>query len=360
MVFSSEIDSSTRAKILLFYEKRNITVKEICKKFDVSRASVYRIVKEKRKTPASKKKRNGRKRKLNDHYRRSMVRTVKRLRLDNGNFTRADIRKGIGLAPEEISLSTISREMHKLGFGLREARKKGVLTLQDTRKRLKWAKAMRRNMGERFWTEDVSFYLDGVSFVFKTNPMDQAKTPRGKIWRRKNEALDIGCTAKGSHVGSGGKLLKLIVAISYDKGVVLCEPYTHMDGEFYAGFVKEHFPELFRTCEKNRECFVQDGDPSQNSAAAKKAFARLRATKIDIPPRSPDLNPIENLFALVRTKLHQQALEQHIIRENVEEFSNRVITLFSRIDIQTINNIIGSMPTRIQEVIKCNGNRTRY
>ena len=42
--------------------------------------------------------------------------------------------------------------------------------------------------------------------------------------------------------------------------------------------------------------FVQDGDPSQNSKAAKTALSKIGAVQFSIPPRSPDLNPIENVF----------------------------------------------------------------
>ena len=44
--------------------------------------------------------------------------------------------------------------------------------------------------------------------------------------------------------------------------------------------------------------FLQDGDPCQNSGMAKEAMLRVNATLFPIPPRSPDLNPIENFFHL--------------------------------------------------------------
>ena len=46
--------------------------------------------------------------------------------------------------------------------------------------------------------------------------------------------------------------------------------------------------------------WLQDGDPSQNSAARVAAFQNINSPLLSIPPRSPDLNPIENLFCLVR------------------------------------------------------------
>ena len=42
-------------------------------------------------------------------------------------------------------------------------------------------------------------------------------------WRLKIEALYPHCTAKGSHVGLGGRVGHFIVATSHQKGDVLCE-----------------------------------------------------------------------------------------------------------------------------------------
>ena len=59
---------------------------------------------------------------------------------------------------------------------------------------------------------------------------------------------------------------------------------------------------------------MQDGDPSQNSAAARQAMDNVGARLFDIPARSPDLNPIDNLFHLVARKLDNGALENNITR----------------------------------------------
>ena len=44
-------------------------------------------------------------------------------------------------------------------------------------------------------------------------------------WQLKNEGLHRHCTAKGSHVDSPGGGAYFIVAIAYQKDVVLCEQY---------------------------------------------------------------------------------------------------------------------------------------
>ena len=87
----------------------------------------------------------------------------------------------------------------------------------------------------------MNFYLDGVSFYYKRNPAGQAKAPQGPIWRTKKECLAEGCTAKGKKEGSGGRVFKLFVAISYNKGVIACQPYEHLDRQFFLNFVKASF-----------------------------------------------------------------------------------------------------------------------
>ena len=130
--------------------------------------------------------------------------------------------------------------------------------------------------------------------------MSDAVKPKSKVWSKKNEGLVV--TTKGSEDLAGGKRLHLIVAISYGKGGILAEPHEKMNAEFFAQFVRRHFPTLFETAGKeegDQKIFVMDNDPSQTSAKAKAAFAQLGFTMQRIPPRSSDLNPIENIFDVV-------------------------------------------------------------
>ena len=90
----------------------------------------------------------------------------------------------------------------------------------------------------RFRTKEVAFYLDGVSFVYKTNPMRAAMTPKARVWHRKSEGLHI--TSKGSKDLAGGKRLHVMVAIAHGKGVILNEPYEKMNGQFFANFIRQH------------------------------------------------------------------------------------------------------------------------
>ena len=50
---------------------------------------------------------------------------------------------------------------------------------------------------------DICFYLDGVSFYHKYNPLGDARAPKGKIWRKRKEGFSV--TAKGNARRLGGK-----------------------------------------------------------------------------------------------------------------------------------------------------------
>ena len=229
------------------------------------------------------------------------------------------------------------------------------------KKRLAFAKKMSREYVRSVWTNEVCFYLDGTSFEFKTNPLSQARAPKGRVWRKKSEALLLGCTAKGRKEGTGGKTVKLMVAISYNVGVVVCEPYQTLNGEYFASFIDNYFSSMLEKANKGESrLWIQDGDPSQNSAKAQQAMKRANVNLFKIPARSPDLNPIENIFHLVKAKLSKDAIAKNIQKETYKHFQERVIATIKSIPLDTINNIIKSMPKRIDSVIRNRGNRLKY
>ena len=90
------------------------------------------------------------------------------------------------------------------------------------------------------------------------------------------------------------------------------------------------------------------------------AMKSIRAKLLSIPPRSPDINPIENLFHLIKRQLNNDAIVQSIKKEGFEEFSTRVKHTIINFDKNQINKIIESMGKRIEMIVCKKGNRIRY
>ena len=94
------------------------------------------------------------------------------------------------------------------------AKRKGILSEKDQRRHLQYAREMKRGLSRNpdVFKHDITFYLDGVSFVHRQNPLQAAATAKSRIKRKKNEGLQF--TGKGSKDLAGGPRLHLIVAIT--------------------------------------------------------------------------------------------------------------------------------------------------
>ncbi len=185
----------------------------------------------------------------------------------------------------------------------------------------------------------------------------------GRVWRRRNEGLALGCTGKGRKVGSGGRVVRVHAAISYGHGVVLAKPYRKLNGKRFAKLVKNEFGNVFQQCGRNHRrprLFLQDGDPSQNSTRVTRALRRMDATVFHIPPRSPDLNPIENIFHLLGRQLIGDALRLNIEYESFRAFRRRVTDTLLHLPQPVIDRTIASLPRRIDEIIRRRGGRLKY
>ena len=125
---------------------------------------------------------------------------------------------------DKVHGRTVRRVLNTAGYHYCRSRKKGLLRAADLNARLDFCKNIRkRKLGQSFWNNHVAIYLDAKGFQYKTQPLDQARAPSAREWRKRNEGLKFGCTAKGSKEGCVN--VNFMVGISHGKGVVLCHHY---------------------------------------------------------------------------------------------------------------------------------------
>ncbi|XP_028403948.1 uncharacterized protein LOC114526537 [Dendronephthya gigantea] len=354
-----------RALALLLRREFKYSYREIALKTNMSKSSVLRVIKsfdmkKKGSDNKLKKSRQGRKRTLTQRDERKLKRAIMQLRERSPNFTVMEVVQRSGISPTSVTYRTFLRYVKRLGYGYYQSRKKGVLTNKDLKIRRKFARTM-ATKHEDYWTSDVAFYLDGVSFVYKSNPLSDVLKPKNRVWRKRGEGLLL--TTKGSKELAGGKRLHLLVAMAHGHGVICAEPYVKMDGPYFARFIRRHFPILFDITKNDNttpKLFVMDNDPSQTSAVAKKALKSIGANMQVIPARSPDLNPIENLFHIVRKRMEAEILQKNIIHQSWDEFVERVKLNIWSVSQEYVDKTIASMPRRIKDILKLKGKRTKY
>ena len=363
MVFRGLIRADVRTQVFQLRRNTDMSMRTIGKACGISWSSVRRILRQGIQGNFSDRKKPGRPPKLSVRQQRLLVPNIKKLRENNPIFSLLDLMKDSGVSARDVSERTVNRFLQRQGFHYLQTRKKGLMKKQDLSRRVTFCSVMQTIYSADVWTRKVTFYLDGVSFAFKRNPLEVARAPKTRIWRKRGEGLSFGCTAKGRKEGTGSTLAKFFVAITYGEGVILCESYDHLTGTFLAKFIEEHFNSIFVEANKNgSRLWLQDGDPSQNSSDAKRAMCNCNCdlSLIQIPPRSPDLNPIENFFHLVRCKLKSDALALNITKETLQEFKARIIRTIYSIPVNIINRTIASMPARLQQVIDSKGSRIKY
>ena len=138
MVFTGKLSAEKRAYVAYLARDKDFKTAAICKKSGISRATVYRIKREKQWEGKGKeiKKMGGRPRKLNGRDERKILRTLKSQ--TEGNYSTAQIMSTAGISARQVSTRTVRRYLNKNGYFSLQARKKGLLSEADCKVNTPW------------------------------------------------------------------------------------------------------------------------------------------------------------------------------------------------------------------------------
>ncbi len=100
--------------------------------------------------------------------------------------------------------------------------------------------------------------------------------------------------------------------------------------------------------------FQQDLAPTHTAKGTKSWFNDHGVTVLDWPANSPELNPIENLWGIVKRKMRDTR------PNNADDPKATVKETWASIPPQQCHKLITSMPRRIEAVIKAKGAPTKY
>jgi len=100
--------------------------------------------------------------------------------------------------------------------------------------------------------------------------------------------------------------------------------------------------------------FQQDNDPKHCSKLAKNFFTNNKINVLSWPPQSPDLNPIEHLWAELERRIFLSD------RTSIKKFEDALKKTFDSISIDYCKKLVNSIPQRLRKVISAKGLNTPY
>lgn len=133
-----------------------------------------------------------------------------------------------------------------------------------------------------------------------------------------------------------------------------------MDAQQYVRILQEHLKTSaekfgFSTGIHSKFKFYQDNDPKHKEHRVRMWILFNCGQVLDTPAQSPDLNPIENIWALLK----KNVAKRH--PKNRTELKTIIQEEWTKIpNDYDMKNLIFSMKRRLQAVIDANGGHTKY
>lgn len=246
-----------------------------------------------------------------------------------------------------VSEWTVRRRLcEKYLFG-RSAQKVPMLNNRQRKKRIDFAKKHVDWIGPEgekkwrnvLWSDESKINLVG---------------PDGRTWvrRPKNKAYDPKYTTKTIKHGGGNIMIwgcfswYGVGPIYWIKENMDRHLYLHILNDVMLPFAEWNLPLKWQ--------YQQDNDPKHTSKIVKEWFRKENVGLMEWPSQSPDLNPIENLWRIVKDKIAP------LKAKNKEELWKIVEEAWYSIPLETVKKLVESMPRRCLAVMENKGFSTKY
>ena len=102
--------------------------------------------------------------------------------------------------------------------------------------------------------------------------------------------------------------------------------------------------------------FMQDNAPCHKTRKIKDFLEKNGIPTLEWPPQSPYMNPIENIWNIIKTR----RWKKYGMPSTRNELINQIFEIWDNLEIEVVENCIVNMERRLMEVIKMKGRATKY
>ena len=253
-----------------------------------------------------------------------------------------------GTPLERHKIDTIRRMLRSQGLRGRSRKKKPLLSAANKKKRLLFAKKYQS------WTPED---WRKVIFTDETRIKRFGSDSEHWCWRMTNEPVSARTTKPTVKADRGDFMIW--GCFGYHGVGWAAKISGTMNSDLYLEVLEDEFKRSLEHCiEEHHQSdimLLQDNAPCHKSGKVMDYLSAQSYGVLDFPPMSPDLNPIENLWSILKRNLHRNQ-----VHRKSDELWEHFEREWEQLNGKYLRSLVDSMPRRILAVIKAKGGTTRY
>ncbi len=136
-------------------------------------------------------------------------------------------------------------------------------------------------------------------------------------------------------------------------------PIAILNATAYLSVVADHVHPFMTTVHPSSDGYFQkDNTPSHKAQIISDMFLEHdnEFTLLKWPPQSPDLNPIEHLWDVVKWEIRIMNVQP----TNLQQLGDTIMSIRTKISEECFQHLVESTPRRIKAALKAKGGPTRY
>lgn len=235
-----------------------------------------------------------------------------------------------------VSIATIRRRLRENKIQWRSVRTKPLLKQQHVKKRLLWAREhVTSDWQNVIFTDEASFW----AFA----PQHKAWTVRGKplLQRSVKHPLKVHVWGCFSALGFG-KLHIFTENLNAHKMTLIYKKYLLPSAKKWFGD------------DPSTWVLQEDNDPKHRSRRCVSWKTENGIQVLEWPSQSPDANPIENVWALMKNQLRGTSIF------NYKSLCRKIRQIWRSLSEEYAEKLVESMPRRCEAILQNNGDWTLY
>jgi transposase len=336
-----ELNEPTKNQIIGM-SKAGLSGQSIANALGLIKSTVNRIIK-RHKVSGSVENIPGRGRhqKLTERDQRHILINLKKDR-------RSTLKDLADIIPSEPSKSMIRRTLHESGIESRIAVKKPFINRRNRAKRLAFASKYKNltvdDWKHILWTDESSFEIGKNS-------------KQVRVWRSSSERFHSSCLAPTFK--SGRQTVMVWGCFMWGKrGPLEILPEGRVNGKKYVNALENVMLDFWmeQSEEQGYVVLQEDNAPIHTCKLASKWRESRGIVSLPWPPNSPDLNPIENIWYLLKASIQKMNPRPMTL----PKLKDAIKKAWNKCDVEIMNRLVESMPDRIAAVIEAQGGSTKY